>query len=224
MRYDLQSCIRSAAKRPDANTRAMGTAVAVSLFAAVGAALLYSILRGGAIIFQSMLIYLPAAAFCVIMFMCPVRGRWFAATPAALWCLCFIFGILIQQGMSAFVKVIGVLVTISIFVCLLGAVSGVKYCRHAMFVLSVTLCVLCAVYGVYDVISAIVEGTADWSEEIAGEGASFVSGLLAKGDKMTLPNIRMTSFVFMIPSAMMFFCLTQNSYLYVLPDKTSETL
>ncbi len=214
MRPDLQSCINAAAKRPDANTRAMGTSVAVSFFAAISAALLYSILRGGALVFQAMLIYLPAAAFCVIMFICHVRGRWFAATPVALWCLCFMLGILIQHGMPAFIKILGVLAVILLLATMLGAISDIQYCRSVMFILSVSLCVLCAVFGVYDLISAVVDGTADWSEEIMGEGTSFISGLLAKGDSMTLPNIRMTSFVFMIPSAMLFFCTAQNSYLF----------
>lgn len=214
MRPDLRSCINAAAKRPDANTRAMGMSVAVSFFAALSAALLYSILRGSAFVFQSVLIYLPAAAFCVIMFICHARGRWFAATPVALWCLCFIMGILIQQGTPAVIKILGTLAAILLLASVLGAVADIQYCRFVMFILSVSLCVLCAVYGVYDLIFAIVDGAADWSQEITGEGASFISGLLAKGDKMTLPAIRLTTFVFMIPSAMMFFCAAQNSYLF----------
>ncbi len=214
MRPNLQVCINAAAKRPDANTRAMGTAVAVSLFATIASGLLYSLFRGGMFVFQSILIYLPAIAFCVIMFMCPNKGRWFAATPAALWAICFIIGILIQQGMPAAIKLLGVLLCIAMVCCMLGAVSDIRYCRSAMFVLAVLLCIMCAIYGVVDLITAIVDGTADWSEEIAGEGSSFISGLLAKGDNVGLPMIRLTSFVFMIPSAMMFFCTAQSAYLF----------
>lgn len=214
MKITVDGCFKAAAKKPDANTRAMGASVAIALFAVVSAALLYKFMRGSAFVFQSLLIYLPSLAFCVLMFVCPGKERWIAAIPAAAWCACFVIGILIQQGIPSAVKVIAVLASLVVFCLTACSVADIPYCRSAMLVLSVAMCVLCTVYGVYDLVSAVVDGASDWSNDIASEAPSFISGLLAKGDDMTLPNIRLTSFVFMIPSAMLFYCTAQTSYLF----------
>ncbi|GEM_PF-5555134 len=217
MKINLDVCLKKIRKEPDCNTRAMGTAVAIALIAILSSALLFGLLRGTALAFQAFMIYLPSLAFCFFMFWCPRRARFYAMIPTAVWFICFLTGMLIQTSLPSMIKLLLTVGAILMLASMLLTLTGIINVKNVFLVISVVLCIGCVIYGVYDLATAMAAGLVSWSEEVAAGSSSFVGGLLASGAQLEKAHIRINSFAFLIPAAMMFFCCAESAYLLAEP-------